>query len=160
MCLWSETRNNTASVRVSFVQAGSRQPRCLVYINIFSRSLHSNSNFPRHLSSHPCSNVSTNVLLLCHHCQCNLVVASSHPFASTNISSSFPAFHPLPVHCNSGVFLSRIFSLAPTFSFPFHLPPLQLGDCFVSHRFARSDIPPSPAQPSTTPTAVLDRFIA
>ena len=115
---------------------------------------------PRHLSSHPCSNVSTNVLLLCHHCQCNLVVASSHPFASTNISSSFPAFHLLPVHCNSGVFLSRIFSLAPTFSFPFHLPPLQLGDCFVSHRFARSDIPPSPAQPSTTPTAVLDRFIA
>ena len=65
--------------------------------------------------------------------------------------------------------------LTPTFSSPFqlplvvvwchmflpsHLPPLQLGGCLVSHHFARPDIHPSSAQPSTTPTAVLDCFIA
>ena len=100
----------------------------------------------------------------------------SHLFAFSDASPPRSTFH----HCDSVVFSSLIFLLTPTFSSPFYLPPLQLGGCFVSHLFAcllhvpplqlgghsvshlfaRSDVPPSPAQPSTTPTTALDHFIA
>ena len=140
------------------------------------REAHSTSpTFPVYHHILTCSNV----LSPCRHCQCDLVVVSSHPFASTNgppfashaLTLSFPFHLPLVV------IWCQTFLLFPASS-PFHHPPLQLGGrhlfdypdksvpsffrvstfhrfnwaAVLSHHF---DVPPSLVQFSTTPTAAF-----